>query len=290
MESGGPTSRALHPYNSKLHEDQSQMFLSELNCTDLACLRAAPSDKVVEASNTVFTKYNPSVRWAWQPVIDSDLVPGRTLEANWPTDIPILTGFVHNEGTMYVPKTMSKSAEFDAFFTELLPHVNESVGKLYPEDDYIEWRDVGAQYKRVEAAYGQYAYVCPVRQTAQMAPNVFLYHWAVNRTVMGGANHGDQMWYETMDPEVRGISRTQEEIAKLFNGYITDFVIRGDPNGKGRPVWTNFRDGGKTMVFGEGNDERAGGSNVGVPAKFVEDDWAKAQCEFWWGQSRKYED
>ena len=32
MESGGPTSRALHPYHSKLHEDQFNTFLEEVGC------------------------------------------------------------------------------------------------------------------------------------------------------------------------------------------------------------------------------------------------------------------
>ena len=298
MESGGPISRALHPHNSALHEAQAQEFLAELDCADITCLREADSAAIVAASSAVFDKYNPSVRWAWQPVIDNDLVAGRALDQPWPASIPILTGFVHNEGTMYVPKTMDTSVAFDAFFHTLLPHVTDAVAPLYPEDQYVEWRDgLGAQYMRVEAAYGQYAYVCPVRQTARLAgadTDVWLYHWAVNRSVAGGANHGDQLWYETMDPEVRTFSEAQNTLARWFHGYVTSFVLHGDPNvGKGahqRPRWGSWREAGETMVFGMGNDERAGGNSVGELAVCRKDEWAAEQCEFWWKWSGKYED
>ena len=302
MESGGPTSRALHPPDAKLHEDQFAQFLKELKCKDLACLRKAPEAAVVAASNSVFDTYNPSVRWAWQPVIDGDLIPGRTLEQSWPSDIPILTGFVHNEGTMYVPRGMSKASEFDAFFRTLLPHVTEAPAPFYPESDHVEWRQefgAGAQYRRIEAAYGQYAYICPVRQTAQIAKSpVYLYHWNLNKTIIGGANHGDQMWYEGMDVETRAISPTQEELAKTFHGYITTFIRTGDPNGGGRPKWVAWGEQerstagtGKTMIFGAGNDERVGGTSVGEVAALKVDDWGRDQCEkLWWKWSDKYED
>lgn len=153
---------------------------------------------------------------------------------------------------------MSQSSEFTSFFRTLLPAYSDediTIDELYPDpavdpsSPYLETRNipVGPQYKRVEAAYGHYAYACPVRQTATLASAgqeepVFLYRWALNKTVQGGASHGDQMAYETFNPEVRGISRSQEEIAGTFHAYITSFIVTGDPNVVGgryenRTVW-----------------------------------------------------
>ncbi|KKY13968.1 putative carboxylesterase family protein [Phaeomoniella chlamydospora] len=325
MESGGPTSRAVHPYDSELHKEQFHQLLSEVGCDEvsqnevLQCLRSVPSEEIIAGSDTVFGKWNPSVRWAWQPVIDDDLISRRPLEGwnsgRW-NKVPILTGFNHNEGTMYVPKKMSQSNEFNDFFATLLPQLSKEdlkqLTQLYPDPSthndspYVETRNisVGLQYKRVEAAYGQYAYVCPVRQTAllgsasQNDPPIYLYHWAVNRTVEGGANHGDQMYYETMNPDVRNISPTQAELAGFFHAYVTSFIVSGNPNtvlgrfGQ-RPEWKAFdnSDGiAGTMVFGEGNDERAGGSGQGITAQFVNDQWAKEECDFWWKESGNWED
>ncbi|KAG9570780.1 alpha/beta-hydrolase, partial [Aureobasidium melanogenum] len=320
IESGGPTSRALHPYDSQLHETQFQQFLGETGCKDvptssiLSCLRNVSEATIVEASNNVFYHWNPSVRWAWQPVIDGELISRRPLSAwksnNW-NKVPILTGFNHNEGTMYVPKTVATSADFRSFWSTLLPQLSESEldeidalypdPAIYPDSEYTDTRalEVGPQYKRLEAAYGHYAYVCPVRQTAVLAtsannPPIYLYHWATNRTVLGGANHGDQMWYETFDPSVTAISSTQKEIAGTFHDYVVSFVLSGDPNkveGRWeRPKWKAWREEEMTMVFGAGNDERAGGGHLGVTAQLIDDIWASKQCEFWWRQTGNVED
>lgn len=89
--------------------------------------------------------------------------------------MPISTGFNTNEGTYYVPAKMSISDEFTPFFRTLLPAFTEkeirTIDKLYPDpalnssSAYVETRDipVGPQYKRIQAAYGYYAYACPAR-------------------------------------------------------------------------------------------------------------------------------
>lgn len=322
IESGGITSRAVHPYDSKLHETQFRELVAEVGCDEvpdseiLACLRDVNAEKIMEGQATVFTKYNPSVRWAWQPVIDNEIISRAPLDA-WKSGewhkVPILTGFNHNEGTMYVPKSMAEPEEFTRFFATLLPQLSESdllrLDTLYPDpathsdSPYVETRNisVGAQYKRVEAAYGHYAYVCPVRQTAQYAsaseadPPAYIYHWAQNRTVIGGANHGDQMFYECMSPSVRSVSPNQQELAEFFHDYVSSFIISGDPNEiKGRspqrPHWAPYSRDGKTMIFGLGNDEPAGGESKGVIAQFVIDEWAGEECKFWWEQSANPED
>jgi hypothetical protein len=38
------------------------------------------------------------------------------------------------------------------------------------------------------------------------------------------------------------------------------------------------------MIFGDGNDESTGGT-MGPIARFVEDDWARAETEFWWSKT-----
>lgn len=327
IESGGASARAVHPANSKLHDAQFRRFLTEAGCEHkpdeevMACLRRAESSVITAAQTTVFDEYNPSVRWAWQPVIDNDIISRRPLDA-WKSGdwhkVPIITGHNHNEGTMYVPKASQTSKDFTNFFATLLPQLSDEdlkeLNELYPDpaqvdgSPYVDNRNIsdlgiGEQYKRVEAAYGQYAYVTPVRQTATFASDegtspVYQYHWAVNKTVIGGANHGDQIWYETMSPLVRSVSPTNDEIARYFNSYITSFIVtpEGDPNALSgrkaieRPLWRPNRNGVGTMVFGAGNDEPAGGSNPGIAAQFGDDQWAKKESEFWWRVSQVTED
>ncbi|OHF03144.1 carboxylesterase [Colletotrichum orchidophilum] len=327
MDSGGHTARVVHAPESTLNEAHFQEFLELTGCGHrpeheiLPCLRALPSSTVLESGQKVYEQSNPSVRWAWQPVLDGDVISRRPIDAwksgKW-NKVPILTGSAHNEGAMYVPKTASTPEDFEKFFRTLLPQLSDKdaaeLKDLYsdpsenPDSQYVETRplDIGPQYKRAEAAYGHYAYTCPVRQTAIWGsrssndPPVYLYHWALNKTALYGANHGDQMRYQTYNAEVRSISPKQDEIAGFMHAYATSFIVHGDPNTikgkfKDRPEWLPFsgRKGenvGNTMIIGQGNDERAGGSGLGTSAQFKDYKWAEKECNFWWKQTENFED
>ncbi|KAH8652351.1 Alpha/Beta hydrolase protein [Xylariales sp. PMI_506] len=329
MDSGAHTARAIHPPDAVLNQQHFRELLELTPCAHykdlldpeiLTCLRSLNSQTVDKAGKKVFERSDPSVRWAWQPVLDNNIISRRPLDAwksgNW-QKVPILTGSAHNEGSFYVPLGANTSADFTNFFSTLLPHLTKKeiaeLESLYPDpatdpsSPYVDKSGdprVGRQYRRMEAAYGHYAYTCPVRQTAiwgtshsDADPPVFLYHWALNKTALFGANHGDQMRYQTYNREVREISAAQDEVAGDFHAYCSSFIVHGDPNaarvGKfaDRPEWTSFRGGkGLTMVLGEGNDERAGGSGAGVAAALKEYTWADKECDFWWRMTAKFED
>lgn len=314
MESGSPTSRAIRPYNANIHEEQFQDFLNEVGCPDhlssteiFPFLRSLPSFTIINAQTTVFDKYNPSLRWPFQPVIDGDIIPCKPLEA-WNSGswyrVPIMTGFNTNEANVYMDKTMSDPSEFRSFWQTLLPDLSESeldiIEDLYPdpqsdpESKYkVTGEGLGTQFRRIEAAYGHYAYVAPVRQTAHIASSsgslVYLYHWALTRTILG-ASHADNMYYETYNKNVRGISDSQNELSGTLHAYLTSFITTGDPNTlrrrhPERPHWLPFSPENQSiMVFGKGNEELIG-EKAASPAKMVKDDWARKETEFWWSKS-----
>lgn len=316
IESGAPTSRAVRPYNAEVHEQQFQDFLHEAGCPSglpeseiFSFLRSLPSSVVTDAQTAVFDKYNPSLRWAFQPVIDGDIIARKPFDA-WTSGlwnkVPIMTGFNTNEGTMYVDKTMSDPAQFRHFWHNLLPQLSsedlDTIDRLYPDPStnpnspYIETRmdsDLGPQFKRIEAAYAHYAYVAPVRHTAHFASGkgvaVYLYHWALARTVIGRANHADNMYYETFNDGITGLSEAQKELSGTLHAYLTSFITKGDPNAltgryTQRPQWEPYKtEAPKVLIFGEGNEELIGGE-VGTAAKLVDDTWAKEETDFWWSK------
>ncbi|KAH7363439.1 Alpha/Beta hydrolase protein [Plectosphaerella cucumerina] len=314
IESGATTSRAVRPYNAGVHESQFRDFLKEVGVPKdisddevLPYLRSSVSyDEICRAQTAVFDKYNPSLRWAFQPVIDGDIIPRPPLET-WKTGkwhkVPIMTGFTHNEGSIYVDKKLSTSAGFSKFFAELVPLNEEEVAvldSLYPDplktadSPYVESRSgVGSQYKRVEAAYANYAYQGPVRQTAEFASAasvpVYLYQWALEGSVIDGARHGDNMRYEFCDPKVMGISPTQAELAKTLNAYVSSFIVKGDPNSTDSklPKWEQYHQATpRAMVFGLKNKELVGGQ-PGPAAEMMDDTWARKESEFWWSKVEK---
>ncbi|KAM5450662.1 hypothetical protein MaudCBS49596_004193 [Microsporum audouinii] len=315
LESGATTARAVYPPDAPLPSVQFDEFVVAAGCSDvdgediISCLREKPIKTVGQASIDIFNRYNPSDRWAFQPVIDGEIISEAPVLAwmfnSW-NKIPILTGFNTDEGSPFAPSGMDTSAEFNKFFTDLIPALADAdinmLNKLYPDpavdssSPYLDTRpiSVGSQYKRATAAYGQYAYICPIQQTAYHAsagqtPPVFLYHWAVNTTVKGGAGHGEQVSYELYNPGIRKISKTQELLAGFLHAYFTSFVTSGDPNAiagryADRPKWIPFSAGteNSVMLMGEGNDERAGGHGIGIPAQLGNISYTKEECDFWW--------
>lgn len=313
MESGAPTSRAVRNYDAPIHEEQFQAFLAEAGCPKdlpeaevLPFLRGVSTEVIAKAQEKVFYGYNPSLRWAFQPVIDGEIIRRRPIDA-WRQGLwhklPVMTGFNGNEGSLYVDRQMATPDQFTGFFRTLLPQLEpadlQAINALYPDpaaaadSPYREVRDgIGAQYKRIEAAYAHYAYVAPVRQTAHLASPevpVYIYHWALQSSIVGGASHGDNMKYEGMDPAVLKISPTQKEMAGTLHAYVTSFICTGDPSGLAgeyaqRPQWPAYDNSGpKIMIFGQKNKELVGGS-VGPPAEVNDDVWAKTESDFWWSK------
>ncbi|KAL2420041.1 Lipase 4 [Exophiala dermatitidis] len=313
IESGAANARAVHPFNAKIHEDQFREFLQEAGCPlDLSAsdtfefLRSLSLSVISEAQSKIFEKYNPSVRWAFQPVVDGDVIPRPpivTLRTGEYNCVPIIIGHCTNEGTLYTDKQLSRPEQFTHFWRILLPDLSAEdiaqLEKLYPDPSSGDpthqngRTDVGPQYHRAEAAYGQYAYIAPVRHTAHLqslmknAPPVYVYHWALTSTV-NGATHGDNMYYETYQHDIISRSEAQRELAGINHAYVTSFITKGDPNAvpgryPHRPTWQLYTQDSKlTMVFGRGNRELVGGSVDGPAAEMVHDDWAQKQCEFWW--------
>lgn len=316
MESGAPTSRAVRQPDAAIHEQQFRDFLKEAECPpDLPeseifpFLRSLPTSVIAKAQDVVFKFYNTSLRWAFQPVIDGEIIRRRPIDGwrdgKW-HKVPILTGFQENEGSLYVNKKMSTPAEFLDFWRTLLPQLTEddinTIDSLYPDpstvassiykEDRLEY-GVGEMYKRIEASYAHYAYVAPVRQTANFAGSdvpVFLYHWGLMRDIVLGAAHADNFFYGMRDPGTCSKSETQDLISGIYHGYLTSFICTGDPNkipgryGQ-RPSWSRYDSGGpRIMIFGKDNKELLGGDALGQPCEMTDDVWAKQESDFWWSK------
>lgn len=320
IQSGSATTRDCRPYNSEVIEQYFNDFLAQAGCPQdlgaadtFAYLRGISLSKIIEAQDAVFDKYKPSMKWAFRPVIDGNIIRRPPLET-WRRGeyykIPIMTGFCTNEGSLFVDRTLSRPEQFSQFMRTLLPGLPDEdiaqLSTLYPDPSTGDptYRDarvgkdgIGPQFMRTEAAYGEFALIAPVRQTAHLAssissaPPVYLYHWDVFTTLYGGAAHGDNLGYETFDRGTTSLSEAQKEVAGTLMAYMTSFICHhGDPNKlRGRyghrPTWEAYtHDRPLTMILGKGNRERIGGE-VGTPAELSHETCYDNQCKFWWDRT-----
>lgn len=229
-----------------------------------------------------------------------------------------MTGFNTNEGAIFINPRSSTSDQFTKFFRTLLPKLSTEDIRILNEtyadpasvtsSPYTETRrGLGQQFFRLEQAYGHFAYISPVRQTAQFASSkspVWLYQFAATSRREGGADHCDHNNFVTYNKEVREFSPSIREISAKMHSYWTSFITTGDPNTeeglwKERATWPKFvgneigagekKGWGKIAVFGDGNDEIAGGSERGMAVKIIDDTWVREECGFWESRTELFE-
>lgn len=335
IESGGATARAVYSYDNPLHESQFSEFLDKLGLSGtpyneiLAKLQSLPVFEIRTASQQIFESYNPSLRWPFQPCVEGpgpdsiiSIPPIQAFTNNIYHHIPILTGYSTNEGSKFVPEAPGRGGAFIDFFHVLLPNLSmqdlSALDSLYPNPEFKPNSPyafnntalgVGNQYRRLDKAYADFAYISPVRQTVYFASGehpyeqsnssasapVYLYEFAVNSSILHGAAHGDESPFPVFSSEISRKSKTIKDISGLMHAYWTSFIISkiGNPNEvpgshPGRMTWDEYKGrGGKRrkMVFGKGNNEIAGGNEKGAVAKMEEDRKEESErdaCGFWW--------
>jgi len=322
MESGSPTARFCQPAGSELSEIQfsnltSALGINTINMTDDAiidALAAVPLANITVAESDLYTLSNPSVRWPWQPTIDGfgGVIPQAPIDlwssGEW-NKVPILTGFCDNEGASFVPN-LNTSAQFNSFFQVLNPNFTsydmDTLNAFYPDplttnnSMYKQLQPSrGPQFTRVAAAYGEFAYIQPVRHSAYFAtsqasfPPVYLYEAAVNLSAPLGASHDCLNTYVPYIANVTGVSETQRQLSAAIHEYWTSFIISGNPNsvrGKSpdRVTWPTYTPNGAVankLVLGKGNDERAGGNTTGVLTDVVIEDEFIRTGHYWWSRT-----
>lgn len=235
-------------------------------------------------------------------------------------DLSVITGFCSHEGTTFAPQHASTSAEFRSFFQKLIPSFSaddlDALEMLYPDplihpdSPYRQLpgiggpqrRPYGAQFRRIHEAYGHYAYICPVLHTAhtlsRAGARVYLYEYAALSSPFKAASHGDQPPAVTHDLNVLeftpGLVATAKEMSQRwvsFSSSPSGTLDQSDEDERWPEFQSPFGDDGslpgaglgELLVFGDGNDEAAGGKNKGTPVKTrTLTERELEQCRFWW--------
>lgn len=149
----------------------------------------------------MYAEYSsPAIRWPFQPVVDGKYVkqsPTQSWRDGSFNRVPVLTGFNTDEGSVFVPMNLNTTAQFRSVFASLLPLANSTVldmiESLYPDpvtDSSSPYANSpqSPQYRRIAAAYGDYAYISTVKENAlslaTFNQTVWKYHFNYTATRM----------------------------------------------------------------------------------------------------------
>jgi len=279
ISSGSPTARAFPNATHPIFQAHFKAFMKIVGCNETAdndvalnCLKEAPLGIISKAQNAVFQASKHNITWPWQPVSPGPLLEKRGSQSGADETffkIPTLISSNTNEGRFFAPHDLTSGDEFLAFFENLARGLTDTdiieLNQLYPtperaESPYIPPDNqpitIGRQFNRMSAAWGDYAYICAVQETARLladagasvyrarfnTPNS---HYYTPEWQRGFVPHATDARYfnGAQDVEFSGV-------ADLYHSYWVNFIVKGDPNNEWEyptpnglempPRWTRY--------------------------------------------------
>lgn len=277
-------------------------FAAPWNCNTAACLRALPATTtLVGALPPPFT--GTGNLNAWLPIVDGRFLTTSTttaFAAGTFAKVPLLTGFVDDEGTFFVSAAFGQSPLTDALYMPVGvmgfmgfgdPAVATSIATaLYPMSAYATPNQALAR------VYGDYRVICGILQDSEAiaaalpsTAQAWVYQFSEkapytdanslpNRlpptpTITYGAFHGADLayWFNQMTTSP---TTAQQQLARTMTDALAAFAKTGNPNSAGAfPRWQPYTRGQRSVQSF---------SHSAVNATF--DAYGAHQCGFWYGQ------
>ncbi|RAL07457.1 putative triacylglycerol lipase [Aspergillus homomorphus CBS 101889] len=218
----------------------------------------------------------------YAPSIDGDLVPDytyRQFSQGHFIKVPVIFGDVTNEGTTFVPKSISSVGEADTFIQSQFPAIRldqlAKINHLYlAKDQTISFPNAGLYWRPTSNAYGELRYNCPgiAMSTAfsQAGMKSWNYHYAVQDPDYEASGEGvyhvvelNAIWgpqYVSGTPPTSYFT-SNAAIIPVMQGYWTSFIKSFDPNlyrYPGSPEWETWSDDGDShrRLFIRTNDTK----------------------------------
>lgn len=250
-------------------EEYGQAVAKGLGAKDVAALRALPADRLLAGVIEPAPGPGGSPRFAFWPVVDGKILPEDPNHgSSRPRSVvPLMTGFNTDENSLVVATT---TADFERYarawfgahadkIMALYPHAtdDEAVASahLLARDRYmtslILWTDARA------TGSGQpiYRYLYDHPSPTAGGPSFGAFHTAGVPYIFG-----------VLDPAARPYGPKDREVSAQLQGYLVNFMKRGDPNGGGLPAWPRMLPTRPTvMALGLRPGQRAA---VSTPARF----------------------
>ncbi|KAL4783857.1 Alpha/Beta hydrolase protein [Aspergillus varians] len=247
---------AEYPWTQTYHdaptiEAQYNELLDVAGCDNLACLRALPSDQLVNASQTVYLTAWANKNYGFgdfyfTPSVDGKVVqglPSEEIKAGHFSKVPFLTNRAPHEGILFSQMTMKEESEIQPDLEKYWGVTNETFYQtlldLYPASDFTspptgaphaivsltEQGNLTSVFFRRAAIIGDYSIVCPTNDyaTALSAQGVPVYKMAFNA---GTQLHASTLAYLFAADSVSGNPTLSAQMKEWF----ISFIMHRDPN------------------------------------------------------------
>lgn len=248
-ESGAMIEPTLPPVPLADGEKNGLSFATAIDAPTLAALRALPAEKLLEATA------KPGIpRFA--PTIDGYFLPTRPSEilaAGEQAHVPLLAGWNSEESSARAvlgsaePTPENYANAIKKFYGERA----DEVLKLYPgstNDEVLQSATALAGDRFI--GYSTWKWVDLHGRTG--GKPVFRYLYSRPRPGARGASHSAEIEYvmgNLATNKVFAWTADDYKVSEIVQGYFSNFIKTGDPNGPGLPNWPAANRGGTVQVM-----------------------------------------
>jgi para-nitrobenzyl esterase len=280
MESGVPTRGPANLIAAVPRDHMYQLtklLASDLcpNATDtIACLRGLPADKLMNWTPSSGTTAPAN----WAPVVEGPNgvlpdTPDALLTSGKSNPGPIIVGTNKNEWALFAVATGTPAtvADLKTQVQTAFPDSVDQIMSIYAPNDYV---DVKEAYLTMMT---DAVFRCPTRTFARLASahnhDVYLYSFE-----QGTAPHAGELQYVLdygLFTITTDLTAPVPPLVDAVQGYWTNFVRTGDPNGMSLTTWPKY--------------DTAGDQNITlVNPPDVAIGLEKTACDFWDGYVAKH--
>jgi para-nitrobenzyl esterase len=241
----------------KLAEEKGKEILSRLGADNIKEARALSAETIQNAVPR--TEMFP-----FAPVVDGFTIPGDLYELYQQgkfNDVSVIIGFDSDEGASFVqPMQAIKPDGFEKMIRDGYGPAAENLLKVYHHA--TEAGTFKSQKDFISDPLFGWATWALANMHAQKSKNkTYVYYFDFHdEQSPDGANHGAEVPYVLMYPKGindGNLTEADKAMMDIISSYWINFAKKGDPNGKGLPVWPTYdQKNMKTMIFDEASSAR----------------------------------
>jgi para-nitrobenzyl esterase len=207
-------------------------FTESLGVTSLEELRAKPATDLIADFGASIDGY----------VLPETMV--YIFEKGLQNDVPAMAGIVSDEGS-------SREGYGKSTVEEFIKNAKETYGdqageflSLYPAKTDEEAGIMSVEVARENGRVGLYAWALFRAQTARTPAYTYYFSRGIpwpEHPEFNAFHTGDVIyWFNNLKKLDRPWTQTDTIVAETASSYLVNFVIKGDPNGEGLPLWPAF--------------------------------------------------
>ena len=252
-------------------ERAGEKFAKDIGAASLAELRAIPARELLDFAYDHYT---------FRPIVDGWFLPQNVDEivaVGEQNDVPMLTGFVADEGSYGDDYGKVPMDEFRKQIKQQTGALADKILELYPAETQSQCDESQVAYTRDMTLVSMYLWARNSEKTGKSDIYTYLFtHQQPGPTQERyKAFHSSELPYvfDNLDPSYRPWTAQDTLIAGTTSSYWVNFIKTGNPNGEGLPAWPSFNEAPQEiMELGDTMGPRpiASGEKIDVLIKLLQ--------------------